>query len=740
MTEIGQEAFQHIGLGWVDRNFCQYGRDTICSTLRKTKSWSEIQSPANSTDKNDDREFDGLSRNLSIKSNWSLTSASTIQSDSDTDDLILPILRESTAGTFDTVSIGTSSAWPSSDFKQTVDVYSNICDIIVSDNESRTTWSRSRNCAAPKPCIGESFSDSFSSARNSPPKQLEVPMRSKAEQFLSVPADAAKQRGRNGQRNLSHPRRNTVCNTGRSFPCRATPISPNQGQGDSEGLPSTKARDDETTEESVQHAKSTLVLLVERPVCAKASDQDRYCSDSARDDGIHFLCRSPEEENPESAVDSQPSEFGPPGSDMTTSSVMSFMNMHRVADDINDDLSSFTEGVVEDLAQNVLLQYSQQCDRGVNASEWARRWFRLEGTPRAMNPFFRPSSCVFFSCGHQTPPDSSRLSNNETAVSLATPSTSSNSNGTRRKHSRSEDSMDSDKETEEKNPKKHKPSESSIPKLFACPFAKYDKERYSERNVDEAQYRKCGTYMLRDISRLKQHLYRVHRRPEYYCPVCNQACESQGILDKHIRRRNCAERNPQLYVEKMTTDQMKEIKRRNKKETPVQNWFGIFKILFPEAPLPMSPYAGESSDEVIQNFVEFFRTVGPETMFELIRQRQEQNLMQPFSTSMQAIVDEAFEIAAPALLTAFDRQPRSEDSAHSDLRPAEIMANTHMPVSNNVLDMGSRCVLAGSGTLQYQQIPEGSFLQNPDSDFFEFGGFDPSLVDDAFDAYGFQTR
>jgi hypothetical protein len=40
-------------------------------------------------------------------------------------------------------------------------------------------------------------------------------------------------------------------------------------------------------------------------------------------------------------------------------------------------------------------------------------------------------------------------------------------------------------------------------RLLACPYSKFDPYRYSERNLDELDYRRCSSHCLRDISRLK---------------------------------------------------------------------------------------------------------------------------------------------------------------------------------------------------------------------------------------------
>jgi hypothetical protein len=43
----------------------------------------------------------------------------------------------------------------------------------------------------------------------------------------------------------------------------------------------------------------------------------------------------------------------------------------------------------------------------------------------------------------------------------------------------------------------------AIVRLLACPFCKYDPQRYSERNVTEKEYRGCSSCYLADINRMK---------------------------------------------------------------------------------------------------------------------------------------------------------------------------------------------------------------------------------------------
>ena len=127
-------------------------------------------------------------------------------------------------------------------------------------------------------------------------------------------------------------------------------------------------------------------------------------------------------------------------------------------------------------------------------------------------------------------------------------------------------------------------------RLLACPYSKFDPARYSERNQHEKQYRGCSGRYLTDISRLKQHLYRVHRRPEHHCARCFGVFQSKDELDYHSRRAESCPLSECSFAEKFTEDRMKELKRKRPGKSAEQSWYIIFEILFPDQVPPDSPY------------------------------------------------------------------------------------------------------------------------------------------------------
>ncbi|KAK5223022.1 hypothetical protein LTR72_005859 [Exophiala xenobiotica] len=157
-----------------------------------------------------------------------------------------------------------------------------------------------------------------------------------------------------------------------------------------------------------------------------------------------------------------------------------------------------------------------------------------------------------------------------------------------------QDASDDDKEDNESGiPKKlkHEPDAIESPeKLFACPYCKHDKARYSERNVHEKHYRGCASGYWPDISRLKQHLYRVHWR-RLHCVRCYAKFDRKELLDQHVRGSQPCALVDCPYPEKFDDGQYNDIRRKRPANTPEQVWYIIYGTLFPGQAQPSSPYA-----------------------------------------------------------------------------------------------------------------------------------------------------
>jgi hypothetical protein len=169
-------------------------------------------------------------------------------------------------------------------------------------------------------------------------------------------------------------------------------------------------------------------------------------------------------------------------------------------------------------------------------------------------------------------------------------------------------------------------------RTFACPYAKHNKTRYSKLNTDvrEKTYRRCESSYLKDISRLKQHLYRTHKRPDSYCGRCFGTFRSQNDLEEHSRTHPPCPVDLCPFPEKMTHDQKTVIRRRGDGKDPVTTWFFIYGTLFPESSKPSSPYTEIVSNEAAANFRQWYET--PEAVV-VFRENFESRIAEAFPNS-----------------------------------------------------------------------------------------------------------
>ncbi|OTA92611.1 hypothetical protein M434DRAFT_387039 [Hypoxylon sp. CO27-5] len=130
---------------------------------------------------------------------------------------------------------------------------------------------------------------------------------------------------------------------------------------------------------------------------------------------------------------------------------------------------------------------------------------------------------------------------------------------------------------------------------FACPW--YKKDRW--------KYRDCGKYELRRIKDVKQHAYRKHMKPEFYCPVCFELFKKASERDEHIQKKSC-DSKPDPEFDGLTEQQRKELNQKaNRGKNEAEQWYYMWETIFPNAIRPLSPYLGDDRGEllpVLQNF------------------------------------------------------------------------------------------------------------------------------------------
>ena len=286
---------------------------------------------------------------------------------------------------------------------------------------------------------------------------------------------------------------------------------------------------------------------------------------------------------------------------------------------------------------------------------------------------------------------------------------------------------DDDDGDNRRNPKRNCGTTSkdvSSKRLLACPYFKMDPIRYSERNLQEQCYRGCASKLLRNIPRLKQHLYRVHRRPKYYCSRCYVIFETQALIDTHNRQnRLCVVVGPR-FKDKMDNDQLSAISRRNRRMDATAEWYNIFKILFPNAVLPTSPYADRGTNEVVQNFMSYFQEEAPSILSDLVRSALIGRVF--LDDQSQEILDEAFEQAVSQLVLRFEARLKDVDSFPETGEQAISGNATDYTTSLNRLTPRSDAGVAAQG------IPGDGNITDPNDLFFDIASdswLDPNFFD-----------
>jgi hypothetical protein len=300
------------------------------------------------------------------------------------------------------------------------------------------------------------------------------------------------------------------------------------------------------------------------------------------------------------------------------------------------------------------------------------------------------------------PTSSSHGSSDHTSSSLSRRTQTSDTSLGKHKNSEEDDDgdlQDRDRPSRRKRTRVTTESISLDGRLLACPYCKYDPIRFSEHNIDEKHYRGCSSSYLSTISRLKQHLYRVHKRPEFYCRSCFDVFQSEDQLDVHTRTRPpCVPCEPK-FAEKMTVEQMANIKRRKPGKTPSDTWFAIFRILFPEAPLPESPYADSVSADAIRAFMDHFHRRAQAILSALIREQLGNTLV--LHSDQQRILDTALESAIAGLVWRIG--PAGQEAERQQAAPNSTEAGMQTAFEG---DMDAPLVIDESVDPQTLQAPD----------------------------------
>jgi hypothetical protein len=106
-------------------------------------------------------------------------------------------------------------------------------------------------------------------------------------------------------------------------------------------------------------------------------------------------------------------------------------------------------------------------------------------------------------------------------------------------------------------------------------------------------------------------------------------------------------------------------------------WYEIFRIIFPNARMPSSPYADAGAPEAVQDFLDYFQERAPQMLSRLILQST--LLLGPYD---QMMLDAAVEMAIPLLIEEFGRDfHRSSEGNPHTVSNTEPAVNASMAAS-----------------------------------------------------------
>ncbi|KAK3314013.1 hypothetical protein B0H66DRAFT_449378, partial [Apodospora peruviana] len=145
-------------------------------------------------------------------------------------------------------------------------------------------------------------------------------------------------------------------------------------------------------------------------------------------------------------------------------------------------------------------------------------------------------------------------------------------------------------------------------RFLACPYWKREPQRS----------RDCCKLKLKRIRDVKQHLHRRHT-PGFYCEVCYAIFPDDDSHQDHILLSQCR-RQPNTQLDGISHAQQRALSRKsNPSLTEEEQWFDIWKILFPAFQHPFSAYIDAELSADLCLFREHWQRTGHEVLLDTLR-------------------------------------------------------------------------------------------------------------------------
>ncbi|KAF4958437.1 hypothetical protein FGADI_2359 [Fusarium gaditjirri] len=229
-----------------------------------------------------------------------------------------------------------------------------------------------------------------------------------------------------------------------------------------------------------------------------------------------------------------------------------------------------------------------------------------------------------------------------------------------------DDLNDSDEDGDKlQPPNKRRVKESDL--KFACPFYKYDPERFKNT-------RSCMGPGWVNVQRVKSHC-----EPPFKCLRCSSAFKAEDELRKHLQKTvPCSVSDPESQgrdkLSPIDAETEKRLRSRNKASktlTEAERWFNMYQIIFPNHPSPLSPYHSPPKDDTEDLVQLFSRSIRPRFEDEL-RLRLERAFTK--STIVDHVIHEAMAAFTTVIHGKYDSDGRNEGLFRDTLQNG-IIAN-----------------------------------------------------------------
>ena len=218
----------------------------------------------------------------------------------------------------------------------------------------------------------------------------------------------------------------------------------------------------------------------------------------------------------------------------------------------------------------------------------------------------------------------------------------------------------------------------SANKSLACPFWKFD----------PVSHREClKREKFLGVNRVKQHLARSHAEDAFSCQRCKAKFEDEDEQERHLQAAAdtvCVYKQRDPGDRRITRQQQVALSKKSKPGTDREQWFAVWRILFPGCQEPQSAYIDTHVSEDLRLFREYASRQGPllllqELRAEGFRDPEVSHPQETLETASLAAASRALESVIEMLVSSLPPSghsvtPAVDNSEESGLEPSSSNA------------------------------------------------------------------